>query len=257
MDSLHIISDGNLEVNYGRQKLSPSSFSSSTKLGVSCLLIKKSNKYILIDTGPGIFNTDENKYLMEYPRQLLVKLNDLNIQPAEINTVILTHFHFDHCGGCINTAGEPIFNNAIHSIQKKEVEYSKDNPEFSKYALPFFNTLNEYGLLKVIDGDILIENSIELISSPGHTAGFQYVKFVINNQNYVFPGDIIPTLWHINNDNIIGIDLYPEALNNAKRKIIEDCINDDGIMIFQHSLRPTMGKLVKKEKRIGFKKYPN
>ena len=255
MDSFHVISDGKLEVNYGRQKLSPSSFSSSTKLGVKCLLIKKNNKYILVDTGPGIFNPDDNKYQMEYPRLLLKELSNLSIQPSEIATVILTHFHFDHCGGCISTDGEPIFANAIHYIQKKEVKYSKNNPEFSKYALPFFDTLNKHDILKVVNGDISIENSIELISSPGHTAGFQYVKFAIDDQNYVFPGDIIPTLWHLNNDNVVGVDLNPKVLSNAKKNIIKDCIADDAIMIFQHSLRPTMGELIKKEKRIGFKKY--
>jgi glyoxylase-like metal-dependent hydrolase (beta-lactamase superfamily II) len=254
MDSFHIISDGKLEVNYGRQNLSPSSFLSSTKLGVSCLLIKKNNKYTLVDTGPGIFNPDENKYQMEYPRQLLAELNNLNLKPSEINTVILTHFHFDHCGGCIGKDGEPVFNNANHYLQEKEVEYSKNNPEFSKYALPFFNSLNKLDLLKVVDGDISIEDLIDLISSPGHTAGFQYVKFEINDQNYIFPGDIIPTLWHINNNNVIGIDHDLEALNNAKKKIIEDCISEDAIMIFQHSLKPTMGKLISKGTRIGFQK---
>lgn len=257
MDNFHIISDGKLEVNYGRQKLSPSSFSTIIKLGINCLLIKKNNKYILVDTGTGLFKPDDNKYRMKYPRQLLIELNDLNIQPSEVDTVILTHFHFDHCGGCINIDGEPVFTNAIHYIQNDEVAYVESNKYLSKYIIDFRNVLGKNDQLKLIDGNFIIENSIELVKSLGHTAGFQYVKFIIADQNYVFPGDIIPTLWHINNDNVIGIDHDPKALNIAKKKIIDDCISSDAIMIFQHSLKPTMGKLVKKEKRIGFKKYLN
>ena len=254
MDRVRIISDGKLEVDYGRQKLSPSSFPSVIKLGVNCLLIKKNDKHILIDTGPGLFNPDENKYEMDYPRQLLIELKNLNIQPSEIDIVILTHFHFDHCGGCMNNGYEPVFVNAKHYIQKKEIQHSNEDPEFAQYALPFFNTLEKLNLLKVVDGNISIENSIDLIKSPGHTAGFQYVKFILDKQNYVFPGDIIPTLWHLNNDNVIGIDHDPKALNVAKKKIIEDCIVNDAIIIFQHSLKPTMGKLTRKGSRIGFQR---
>ena len=257
MDSFHIISDGILEVNYGGQKLSPSSFPSIVKLGINCLLIQKNNKNILIDSGTGLFNPDENKYKIDYPRKLISEMKIIGLNPADIDIVILTHFHFDHCGGCMSDNYKPVFRNATHYIQQEEIEYSNKNSEFSKYALPFFDTLDKCGLLEVINGNTSVGNLISLVKAPGHTTGFQYVKFMLNEQNYVFPGDIIPTLWHINNENIVGIDLNPETLNTAKKEIIEDCIVNDAIMIFQHSLKPTMGKLVKKGKRIGFKKNPN
>lgn len=248
MDRLHIISDGNLVVGYDT--------SPTVRLGINCLLIQKNDKNILVDTGTGSFNPDETKYEIEYPRQILTELNTINLKPTDIDIVILTHFHFDHCGGCMSNRYDPVFDNATHYVQDREVQYSNNNPEFSKYALPFFNTLDKCDLLRVANGNISIEDTIELISSPGHTAGFQYVKFILNKQNYIFPGDIIPTLWHLNNNNIIDIDYDLEALNNSKKKIIENCINNDAIMIFQHSLRPTMGKLVNRGARIGFQKIP-
>ena len=246
MDRLVIISDGNLQVGYNT--------ASTVKLGINCLLIQKNDKNILVDTGTGAFNPDKAKYQIEYPRQLLTKLNAISLGPTDVDIVILTHFHFDHCGGCFNEKGDPIFTNAIHYMQTWEIQNAEKDHSLAKYMSKFSEALGKHDLLKPIDGNIVIEDSITLIRSKGHTAGFQYVEFAINEQTYIFPGDIIPTLWHLNNDNIISIDYDPKALNTAKNKIIKECINNDFIMIFQHSLKPTMGKLVKKGKRIGFKR---
>ncbi|MDA3837423.1 MAG: MBL fold metallo-hydrolase [Candidatus Delongbacteria bacterium] len=259
MDSLHIIPDGNFEVRYsaGRQNSSPVLFdnnSQTMKLGSNCLLIQMNEKNILVDTGTGLFNPDKNKYKMDYPRLLLSGLKGINIAPSDIDIVVLTHFHFDHCGGCMNENEEPVFSNAIHYIQASEVENAMENPEFYKYWTVFENVLEKNNLLRTIEGNFAIENSIELILSPGHTTGFQYIEFQLNDQNYIFPGDIIPTLWHLNNDNIVYLDHAPEALGVAKNKIIENCIKNDAFMIFQHSTKPLIGKLTRKENRYGFQR---
>ena len=74
----------------------------------------------------------------------------------------------------------PVFSNATHYIQQEEVEYSNKDSEYSKYALPFFDSLDKLNLLKIVNGDVSIDNFIYLIKSHGHTAGFQYVEFVLN-----------------------------------------------------------------------------
>ncbi|MBN2789115.1 MAG: MBL fold metallo-hydrolase [Candidatus Delongbacteria bacterium] len=226
----------------------------SMKMGSNCLLIQKNDKNVLIDTGTGLFNPDENKYKIDYPRKLLTGLKDLNITPSDIDIVILTHFHFDHCGGCISEDKEPVFSNAVHYLQSSEIEFAEKDPTLYKYWSVFKDILGKYNLLKIIDGNFNLEKSVKLMLSPGHTAGLQYAKFTINDQNYIFPGDIIPTLWHLNNENIIYLDYDPEALKTAKRNIINDCIEDDSVMIFQHSVRPMMGKLINKGSKIGFQR---
>ena len=246
MDRLVVISDGNLQVRYNT--------SSTVKLGINCLLIKKNDKNILVDTGTGYFNPDKTKYQIEYPRNILTELSAINLKPTNIDIVVLTHFHFDHCGGCFNEIGDPVFTNAEHYIQTWEIQNAESDHSLAKYMSKFSEALGKHDLLKPIDGNLAIEDSINLIRSKGHTAGFQYVKFVIDEQTYIFPGDIVPTLWHLNNSNFIGLDHDPAALNIAKNEIIENCIESDSVMIFQHSLKPTMGKLVRKGKRIGFKR---
>lgn len=257
MDKLHIISDGKLEIryNYGRQHLSPVPF--LIKLGVNSLLLQKNNKNILVDTGTGLFNPDESKYSIDYPREFLNNLKYFGIKPSDIDIVILTHFHFDHCGGCIDENREPVFSNAVHYLQSREIEFAEKDPELSKYWSIFKNILGKNNLLKIIDGNFTVGNSINLIISPGHTIGLQYVKFSVNDQNYVFPGDIIPTLWHLNNSNEVDLDYDPVSLNIEKNRILEECIKDDAVIIFQHSLKPTMGKLVDKGTRIGFQRIEN
>ena len=64
-------------------------------LGLNCLLLQKAGRNILIDTGIG---SKETYGLV--PSRLVKGLKNVGITPKDIDMVILTHLHFDHCGGC-------------------------------------------------------------------------------------------------------------------------------------------------------------
>src|SRR5918999_1833266 len=69
-------------------------------LGLNCLLLQVCSKNVLVDTGVG---SKENENVKEnlglVPSRLLRGLKGVGLTPKDIHAVILTHLHFDHCGG--------------------------------------------------------------------------------------------------------------------------------------------------------------
>jgi glyoxylase-like metal-dependent hydrolase (beta-lactamase superfamily II) len=130
----HIVSDGNIYLDGGAmfgvipktiwEKKMPPDARNRITLGLNCFLVFAAGKRILIETGAGdkmnaklrdIYGLGESR--------LLASLRAKGLQPEDIDIVIDTHLHFDHCGG--NTRLEkdkilPTFPNAQYFVQKGE-----------------------------------------------------------------------------------------------------------------------------------------
>ena len=248
---LHILQDGFFRVIHeqlltGAQK-APVSVSSknSTLLGVNLLLIKTPKHNILIDSGIG--NKISNKYYKRYqislPRQLFAELAKVGVKADDIDFVINTHLHFDHAGGnTILTQSKelkPVFTNAQYIVQKKEYEYALrvSEKENSSYFTENYLSLQKNNNLKLIDGNIQLLKGITLQLVGGHTPGLQIIKISSEDKGAIFPSDLIPTPWHINNCNKLDIDFDSKQLELAKNSILEEIEKDELLMFFQHSPR--------------------
>src|SRR5664279_4585812 len=82
-----------------------------------CLLVETENRLILVDTGIG--DKQDAKFFSHYALQgdqnLHEALKSKGFSASDITDVLLTHLHFDHCGGAINRRGDrliPAFPNA-------------------------------------------------------------------------------------------------------------------------------------------------
>ena len=94
------------------------------------MLIKQQNRYILIDTGEGHYDTDKAGNLME---SLLLA----NIDRNKITDILITHAHRDHIGGILDADGSPNYPNATYYMAKPEFEFwMSDRPDFSKSENP-------------------------------------------------------------------------------------------------------------------------
>jgi glyoxylase-like metal-dependent hydrolase (beta-lactamase superfamily II) len=132
---------------------------------------------ILVDTG--FSSADEanrvtGERCMRTPEQELNKqLDSHGCGIRDVDTVILTHLHFDHCGNA------PRFTRAKIYVQRKELQYSfaplpgEEVPYFSPLigeTPPFLGAD-----LQIIDGDMEIDDGVEVVLAPGHTPGGQMV----------------------------------------------------------------------------------
>jgi len=228
------------------EKRAPPDDKNRIKMGLWCLLIKTDNKNILVNTGIG------NKYNQRYqdifdiqhPPSLLSGLAENNIKPADIDTVILTHLHFDHCGG--NTSQLRMANSEVRIVPTfPKARYIVQQAEWEKAVTPNERTrasyikenlipVKEAGLLELIDGDKEILPGISVRVTGGHTRGHQVVLIKSGGKTAVYWSDLIPTTAHIDLPYIMSYDLYPEETLEKKRQLVEQAIKEEWICFWEH-----------------------
>jgi len=229
-------------------------------LGLNSLLIKTAEKLILIETGVGTHLKKRfyNYYGIEQDPGLTGALAALGTKPEEIDIVINTHLHFDHCGGntVLNEKGKlvPTFPNAEYIIQKGEWEAAL-NPtprDKASYIKDNFEPLEKAGMLRLVEGNMKIAEGIEVLLAPGHTLYHQCVKITSKEQTVFFMGDMVPTSAHVGLPYIMSYDLYPVETLKSKQRYYDLAEKEDWIVAFNHDPIHYYGKIFKKEGKYTF-----
>jgi glyoxylase-like metal-dependent hydrolase (beta-lactamase superfamily II) len=136
----------------------------------------------LVDTGIGPAGGEAANWLGTSGR-LPDLLRMAGVEPADIDTVVLTHIHLDHVGW--NTDQEaPRFRNATYVVQRAELDHVTAGPNatYEKLVRP----IAEAGQLRVVDGDTEMQG-MRLMPTPGHTPGHQCVV----TDRAVLGGDVL------------------------------------------------------------------
>ena len=99
------------------------------QLAMNSLLVHAGGKRILVETGIGAKMPAKLRdiYAVEGP-YLNERLADHGLDPSEIDIVINTHMHFDHCGGNTRQEKDKIvaaYPNAKYVVQRGEFEHAK------------------------------------------------------------------------------------------------------------------------------------
>ena len=229
------------------------------KMGLNSLLVQTDQALVLVETGvgPGLDQKFSHYYSVERKPGLLGELENLGFKPEDIDYVINTHLHFDHCGGntCQHVQGEwiPTFPKAKYIVQKGEWEYAqdpcfRDKPSYMRHN---FLPLERHGCLERVEGNEQITEGVDVVLAPGHTSHHQCVKVTSNNQVLFFLGDMVPMSAHAGLSYIMSYDLYPlETLAN-KKKYFEQAIADEWIVAFVHDTQQFFGKIVKKDNKYS------
>lgn len=215
------------------------------------LLLKGKNRNVLIDCGNGadfvakygeklgpkfqeMYNVDNSG------PTLLKSLAAFGLKPEDITEVVLTHLHFDHCGGgTTEKNGElvPTFPKATYFVQKQNLEVAR-KPNIRERASYFpanYEPLIKAKALKILDGDT--ENIIPGISvsvSNGHTQGHQMVKVSDGKTTLLYCGDVVPTSSHVRLAWVMGYDLEPLKLIGEKEKILSQAADGQWYLYFEH-----------------------
>lgn len=230
------------------------------KFALNSILIDTGNARVLVDTGIGADLDLKSAEIFSVRREpgLVPSLQKLGYGAEDIDFVINTHLHFDHCGGNTfrNEKGEyePTFPKAKYIIQKGEWEYAinpcyRDKPS---YHTENFLPLEKYGLVQFVEGDKEIVEGVEVIVVSGHTSHHQCVKARSGGNALFFLAELIPTSAHMGLSYIMSYDLFPlETLEN-KKKFCDQAIEEDWIIAFDHDPEHFFGKVKKVEDKYKF-----
>jgi glyoxylase-like metal-dependent hydrolase (beta-lactamase superfamily II) len=210
-------------------------------LAMNCLLIRAAGKTILVETGAGdkwdakhrdIYAFDGSPRLPEQLAQHGTKLQDVDI-------VINTHLHFDHCGWdtqIANGQARPTFPNAKYVVQKKDFEHAKSPTERDRASYQFENFLpvEEAKQWQLIEGEQQIAPGVSVFPAPGHTPAMQCVKLEGGGKTAIFLADLVPTTAHLPLAWIMGFDLYPLTTLENKKKILPQIAKNGWLALFAH-----------------------
>jgi len=149
-----------------------------------CWYIEGGDKKILVDTGGGNPTlTERPPYTRENEQAIENALSNIGVQCDEIDIVINTHLHWDHC------SGNQLFPNAKIIVQEEELKSAR-SPfpiHVSGYNSKMLEDIN-YTLIK---GDTQIIEGVKTIFVPGHTYGMQGVLVEAETKNYFIAADTI------------------------------------------------------------------
>lgn len=211
------------------------------KMELRCLLIIDDNHKILVDTGIGdLLNEKMKKIYNPSLSTLRQSLLSLSILPEDIDTVILTHLHFDHIGGVLSITDNSTkltFPNASYLVQEKEWHTAMNPDELNRPAYPLHQHLEAIeasGKLQLCNGDFLLTPHCNVRLAQGHSEGFQYVECEYDDRYILYPGDIIPSQWHINLGIVSAYDVCRKQSFLVKQSMLEKVQSKKGTLIFNH-----------------------
>lgn len=217
-------------------------------LTMRSLLADNGTRIALVDTGMG--NKLSNRFLkyqyINGEGELIKSLASKGYKPEDITDVVLTHLHFDHCGGCVTKLSDgslvPTFPNATYWTTKAQWE-NYINPtnireasvSFPENMMPLF----ERNLIRFIEEDTTLFEGFEMRIFNGHTPG-QIVPFVTTQTDtYCYTGDVIPVMASIPLAWIAAYDTFPLTSIKEKERFLEEVSQKGYQLFFQHDLYTT------------------
>jgi glyoxylase-like metal-dependent hydrolase (beta-lactamase superfamily II) len=249
----HIISAGHVLLDGGamfgviprplwERKMPPDARNRIT-LGMNCLLILTGGKRILVETGAGDKLNPKLRDIYGVDGPFLIEgLRAHDLRPEDIDIVVNTHLHFDHCGG--NTRIEqdkivPAFPNARYFVQRLEFGHATNPNERDRasYFPENFTPLEAAGVLSLLEGDGEIVPGVEVIRAPGHNADMQCVKLTGGGKTAFAFADLVPTTAHLPLPWIMGYDLYPMITLENKKRWIPTVAREGWLALFVHDAR--------------------
>jgi glyoxylase-like metal-dependent hydrolase (beta-lactamase superfamily II) len=211
------------------------------KLTMRCMLIKTTDKNILVETGAGHKQKDYFKY---YGIKDIIEFEEVlptyGLTCHDITDVILTHLHFDHCGDCThydeNKNLQLTFPNAIYWVGKPQWEnfLNPNVREADSYFPENMLPVLEAGRLKLVAEETAICEGVSVKLFGGHTPG-QVVVYAQHPQNtFVFVGDLIPVTANVPLAWVSAYDTFPITAMEAKKTVMDEAIANNHVLVLVH-----------------------
>jgi glyoxylase-like metal-dependent hydrolase (beta-lactamase superfamily II) len=211
----------------------------------TCLLVKSDANQILVDTGAGTLGGS-------YGGNLEKNLLKAGWQPESIDTVILTHAHIDHIGGCIREDGTPAFPNARFFMSKAEWSFWMAASKPSEVSDWMYQSAQRV-FTSLKDSVVLLKDETEIIPGCrilpafGHTPGHIAVEIESSNNRLIYLSDIALHPIHIERPEWYAhVDLLPKKTIETRKRFY-DYASETGclVLMFHFEPFPSIGRIKK------------
>jgi glyoxylase-like metal-dependent hydrolase (beta-lactamase superfamily II) len=254
-------------------KVNPADENNLCSWALRCLLIQDGDRLILIDNGNG--DKQDAKFFSHYHLHgedtLDKSLAKYGFHRDDITDVILSHLHFDHCGGTIRREGDrlvPNFKNAtvwsneehwqwaVHPNDREKASFLKENilPIQENGQLKFIPIPNRENPLRQL-ASANFTDSISIRIADGHTRAMMLPQIQYKDRTVVFMADLLPSQGHIPLPYVMGYDMFPMTTLGEKKTFLEEAVDNNYILFFEHDPKVECCTLQRTEKGIRPKDF--
>ena len=211
-------------------------------LSLNTLVVETNRRVILFDAGWGDKQPEKffRHVYLHGGSGLTGGLAQCGYRPEDITDVVITHLHADHCGGCFvngpGTAQTALFPNAAYHISREQWEWANESNlrEEDAFLPENIRPFEESGKLNLISENGDIFPGVTLRLCYGHTPGLIIPVISYRGRHLIYMGDLIPTTAHIPLLWNMAYDLLPLVTIAEKQEFLEEALQNDYLLIFQH-----------------------
>jgi glyoxylase-like metal-dependent hydrolase (beta-lactamase superfamily II) len=260
------------------QRANPADESNLCTWALRCLVVEIENRLILIDTGIG--NKQDEKFFSYYHLRgdisLEISLKKHGYSREDITDVFLTHLHFDHCGGAVNREGDklvPAFPNAVYWSNEAHWTWATvpNAREKASFLPENIIPIRESGRLQFIKTaewksdsgtsesagyrleEIPFINGFSIRIVNGHTRAMMLPQLKYKERTIVFMADLLPSVGHLPLPYVMAYDMFPLTTLQEKKSFLEEAMERDYILFFEHDPVHACCTLQKTEKGVRVK----
>jgi glyoxylase-like metal-dependent hydrolase (beta-lactamase superfamily II) len=212
---------------------------------LNLLLIDVGGKRVLVETGTGVRMGEKQRRIKGVeggdPAEALRAVGE---DPASIDFVVVSHLHYDHAGGMVDSDGRPLFPRARYVVQRDEVEAARSD-ELRQQGLMEAEQLDLVrgaGQLAEVHGEVSLVEGVTVLPTGGHTRGSQAVLIGTTGggrsndpqDRAVFFGDLIPTRWQLPVRWTSAYDDYPIAAVESRNELLQRVAAEGWWCYFTH-----------------------
>jgi glyoxylase-like metal-dependent hydrolase (beta-lactamase superfamily II) len=254
---LHVINTGFFKLDGGAMfgvvpkvmwnKLNPADENNLCNWAMRCLLVDTGDRLILIDNGIG--DKQDARFLSHYylsgEETLDSSLAAAGFSKDDVTDVILTHLHFDHCGGSIVRDGDklvPAFRNAVYWSNERHWQWAtkpndREKASFLKENILPIQESGQLQFLPVIESGTVSFSNVPGVSiryAFGHTDAMMLPQVEVNGRTVVFMADLLPSPAHIPLPYVMAYDMFPLTTLQEKKAFLEEAADKDFLLFFEH-----------------------
>lgn len=280
--NLYTINTGNFKLDGGAMfgvvpksiwnKINPSDENNMCNWAMRSLLIEDEGRLILVDNGIGDKQDEKffSYYYLHGEETLDSSLQKYGFHRDDITDVVLTHLHFDHCGGSIIRQGDklvPAFKNATYWSNEKHWDWAVHPNDREKASFLKENILpiQECGQLRFIEspsessegnlGTSIFTENVSLRFVNGHTESMMLPQIKYKDKTIVYMADLLPSAGHIPMPYIMAYDMFPLTTLQEKKSFLKEAAANNYILFFEHDYKHECCDLLKTERGIRAGNY--
>jgi glyoxylase-like metal-dependent hydrolase (beta-lactamase superfamily II) len=272
---LHVINTGYFKLDGGAMfgvvpksiwhKLNPADSNNMCTWAMRCLLVEVGNQLLLIDNGIGNKQSDKffGHYYLHGDYSLEGSLKQAGFAAKDVTDMLLTHLHFDHCGGgvrYIDTTKEKtelVFQNAKYWSNEAHWQWATQPNAREKASFLTENILpmQESGHLQMIEstGQLPGYQDVSVLFMDGHTEKQMLPKIHYKGYTIVFAADLLPSSGHIPLPYIMAYDTRPLISMAEKQAFLEEAADNKYIIFFEHDPQVECCTLERTERGVRVK----